>query len=141
MSSRIVGINLGVTSEHVTCISNGDEKPSKKTIRFSYLSQDELDKLCAQTKRESGTQLVHFIREATGMSWFLLALHAKKMGHSISKVKAQSMSTLRRFSRRHCKSDYLNARTLARTSLIDAQSLQEIQLTDATTFALKRASR
>ena len=77
MNSCMVGIDLGVTSEHVACISDGDGKPSKKTIRFS---------------------------------------------------------------RRHCKSDNLDATTLVRASLIDAQSLQEIQLTDAITFALKRAS-
>ena len=77
MNSCVVSIDLGVTSEHVACISDGDGKPSKKTIRFS---------------------------------------------------------------RRHCKSDNLDATTLVRASLIDAQSLQEIQLTDATTFALKRAS-
>ena len=35
MNSCVVGIDLGVTSEHVACISDGDGKPSKKTIRFS----------------------------------------------------------------------------------------------------------
>jgi len=51
------------------------------------------------------------------------------------------MSTLRKFSKRHRKSDHLDAKTLVGAPLIDSQSIKEIQLTDAKTFALKRACR
>lgn len=52
MNSRIVGINLGVTSEHVTCISDGDEKPSKKTIRFSPIPRRAGQAMCLSKERK-----------------------------------------------------------------------------------------
>lgn len=56
MNSYRVGIDLGVTSEHVGCISDGNGKLSKKTIRFS-LSQDELDK--------QGEEFLNYLKHLT----------------------------------------------------------------------------
>lgn len=140
MNCCMIGVDLGVTSKHVACVSNGEGKPSKKTVSFS-LTQEELDRLCAKAKEEAGGKSVHFICEATAMSWFPLALYAHKEGYSISKIKSQSMSSLRRFSQRYRKSDSLDAKTLVRALLVDVESVREIQLADAETFALKRACR
>jgi len=135
-----VGVDLGVTSEHVACIDGGEGGSSHKTVKVSLI-QEDLDKLCAIAKEKSGKESVHFICEATGMSWYLLALYAKKMRHSISRIKSHSMSTLRKFSKRKRKSDRLDAQTLVKAPLIDKDSLQGIKLPDALVLALKRACR
>jgi len=135
-----IGIDLGVTSEHVACVDGEEGDLSNRTMKIP-LTKEDLDRLCARAKEKTGSESIHFICEATGMSWFPLALYAKKMGHCISKIRSHSMATLRRFSKRKRKSDHLDARILVKAPLIDEDSLQEIQLPDALTFALKRACR
>jgi len=135
-----IGIDLGVTSKHVACVDDEEGNLSNRIMKIS-LTKEDLDRLCARAKEKTGSESIQFICEATGMSWFPLALYAKKMGHCISKIRSHSMATLRRFSKRKRKSDHLDAKILVKAPLIDEDSLQEIQLPDALTFALKRTCR
>jgi len=87
-----------------------------------------------------GTKL-RFICEPTSMSWFPLAVYARRHGDEIMRVKAQKSHALRKYYSRHSKNDKLDARVLAMMPVVDKGSVEELYLPDRLTNALDRRCR
>lgn len=136
-----IGVDLGVTAKHHAEIKNseGIEVCSPVTFAgtkkgFDMVSEHALENV------DEGTKL-RFICEPTSMSWFPLAVYAKRNGHEIMRVKAQKSHDLRKYYSRHTKSDKLDAKALAMMPIVDRESIEEVYLPDKITNALDRRCR
>jgi len=105
-------------------------------------AKEGLDQLREKVLKQGGrgTKL-RFICEPTSMSWFPLAVYARRHGDEIIRVKAHKSHALRRYYSRHSKSDKLDPRALAMMPVVDGGSVEELYLPDRMTNALDRRCR
>jgi transposase len=66
---------------------------------------------------------------------------AKKRGHAVYRVKSEKVSDLRKYYKKHTKTDRIDADTLAKIPLVDYDSLYEVELPQADLQALNRMVR
>jgi transposase len=90
---------------------------------------------------ENRLNTIRIICEPTSMMWFPLAVAAKKRGHSVYRVKSEKVSDLRKYYKKHTKTDRIDADTLAKIPIVDEDSLYEVELPSAGHTALNRMVR
>jgi transposase len=74
-----------------------------------------------------GTRLA-VVFEPTGPAWMPIAVFFARRGHAVYRVSSARASDLRKFLRRHAKSNGTGAETLARMPLADPGGLQQLEL-------------
>jgi transposase len=136
-----VGIDLGVTSKHKAVIINESDGEICGSISFmgTKAGFDELSKYALRGAPKDTN--LRFICEATGMSWFPLAIYGKQHNCQVVRVKNQRSHDLRKYYSKHKKNDSLDAKVLANLPRIDRDCLQEVYLPDKVTYALDRRCR
>jgi transposase len=87
-----------------------------------------------------GTRLA-VVFEPTGPAWMPIAVFFAARGHDVYRVSSAKAADLRRFLRRHAKSNGIDAETLARIPLADPGGLQRLELPGADAAALDRRVR
>ena len=70
-----------------------------------------------------------------------IAVLVARRGHAVFRVSSAKAADLRRFLRRHAKSNGIDAETLARMPLADPRGLQQLELPNAGAAALGRRVR
>jgi len=88
----------------------------------------------------AGTTLA-VVFEPTGPAWLPIAVFFAARGHAVHRVSSAKAADLRRFLRRHAKSNGIDAETLARIPLADPGGLQRLELPGAAAAALDRRVR
>src|SRR5216683_678063 len=88
----------------------------------------------------AGTVL-EVIFEPTGPAWFPIAVFFSARGHRVFRVSSAKASDLRKFFRKHAKSNGIDADTLARLPLVDPAGLRQLELAEAGAAALDRRVR
>ncbi|HUK73290.1 MAG TPA: hypothetical protein VLW50_31830, partial [Streptosporangiaceae bacterium] len=73
-----------------------------------------------------GTRLA-VIFEPTGPAWLPIAVFFARRGHAVYRVSSAKTADLRRFLRRHAKSNGIDAETLARLPLAGPRGLAELE--------------
>ena len=136
-----VGVDLGVTAKHHAEVIDSEGIKVCSSVRFpgtkegfDMMSQHVLQHVNEEVK-------LRFICEPTSMSWFPLAVYAKRNGHEMMRVKAQKSHDLRKYYSRHSKSDKLDAKALAIIPIVDRESIEDVYLPDKVTNALDRRCR
>jgi transposase len=137
---RLVGIDLGITSAHTVRVLAGDgglvcRRKAVPTVE----SLGEVEQ-AALAGAAAGTRL-EVVVEPTGPAWLPIAVFFSARGHTVYRVSSAKAHDLRRFLRRHAKSNGIDADTLARLPLVDPAGLQPLQLPDAARAALDRRVR
>ena len=79
--------------------------------------------------------------EPTGPAWMPIAVFFARRGHRVYRVSSAKAADLRRFLRRHAKSNGIDAETLARMPLADPGGLQQLELPGPDAAALDRRVR
>src|ERR1022692_4829658 len=79
--------------------------------------------------------------EPPGRACVRAALFSPRRGHAVFRVSSAKAADLRRFLRRHAKSNGIDAETLARLPLADPRGLQPLELPGADAAALDRRVR
>jgi transposase len=87
-----------------------------------------------------GTRLA-VVFEPTGSAWLPIAVFFARREHAVYRVSSAKAADLRRFLRRHAKSNGIDAETLARIPLADPGGLQPLELPGAAAAALDRRVR
>lgn len=135
-----IGIDLGIKAKNRAQIR--DENGQKIGPNYSfYTSKKSLDELCAKAQATNPEAKIRLIMEPTGMAWFPIAVYGKTHNHSVVRAKAQKVKDLRNFYGRNKKYDRLDTHTLTMLPIVDRESIQEIYLAKAKTFALARRCR
>lgn len=136
-----IGVDLGVTAKHHAEIINSEGIKVCSSTTFPG-TKEGFDMMSTRALQHSAEGVkLRFICEPTSMSWFPLAVYAKRHGHEIMRVKTQKSHALRKYYSKHSKSDKLDAKALAMMPIVDRESLEEVHLPDKVTNALDRRCR
>lgn len=138
MNFVYAGVDLGVTSNHKTTVLNGMGKKIKSALSFgtSTKEYDAFINHCLSGQPSNIT--IKAICEPTGMAWFPLAQYLISRNHKVYRVKSEKVSDLRKYYKKHTKTDAIDSETLAKMPIVDEDSLYEVYLPDAKTHALDR---
>ena len=79
--------------------------------------------------------------EPTGPAWMPIAVFFAGRGHHVYRVSSAKAADLRKFLRRHAKSNGIDAETLARMPIADPGGLQQLELPGPEAAALDRRVR
>jgi len=137
---RLVGIDLGIASRHSVRVLEAD---GRAVCRSSCVpAAESLARLeqAALAGAPEGTRLA-VVFEPTGPAWLPIAVFFARRGHDVYRVSSAKAADLRRFLRRHAKSNGIDAETLARIPLADPGGLQPLELPGANAAALDRRVR
>ncbi len=140
MQRRIVGIDLGIATDHTVVVL--DEQGRQLARRRAEPTRTSLEALevTALSGAAPGLRL-EVVMEATGAAWLPVAVFFAERGHRVCRVSSQKASDLRRYFRRHHKSNRIDALTLARMALLEGEVLAEIELPRGEAARLDREVR
>jgi hypothetical protein len=79
--------------------------------------------------------------EPTGMAWFPVAVFLIRNGVTVYLVNSQQVADLRKYFKKHAKSDRIDARVLAKLPLVDEEKLHRLELSSAETLACQRGCK
>jgi len=138
MTYVFAGVDLGVTSNHKSTVLNAFGKKTNPLISFGT-SRKEFDRFIYHclSNQPQGT-IIKSIFEPTNMAWFPFAQYLVSKGHKVFRVKSEKASDLRKYYKKHTKTDAIDSETLAKMPFVDGDSLYELYLPDAKTHALDR---
>ena len=140
MESRIIGIDLGVTSAHTACVVDGTGGViCKRQARPTLESLSALEQ-AALVGAEPNTQL-SVVMEPTGAAWLPVAVFFIRRGHLVYRVSSAKASDLRKFLVRHAKTNAIDALTLAKIPFIDHKALIPLELAEGPAASLRRRVR
>src|SRR5216683_1285954 len=137
---RLVGIDLGIASQHTVRVLDGDGNLVKAARCVPAVASLTVLEQAALAGTPAGTVL-EVIFEPTGPAWFPIAVFFSARGHRVFRVSSAKASDLRKFFRKHAKSNGIDADTLARLPLVDPAGLRQLELAEAGAAALDRRVR
>jgi len=114
---RLVGIDLGIASEHTVRVLDGRggevcRRRARPTVESLTAVQT-----AALAGAPPGVRL-EVVIEPTGPAWLPIAVFFLTRGHRVFRVSSAKAADLRRFLSRHAKSNGIDADTLARLPLL-----------------------
>ncbi len=137
---RTIGIDLAVRAEHRAVVVDERGEYVTPVVPF-HTAPVELDRLLAQARASAPGCALQAVMEATAMSWFPVAVYLHRQGVRVYVVNSQQVADLRRYYKRHAKSDRIDARVLARLPLVNPDQLHPLHLAPATALACQRGCR
>ena len=137
---RTIGIDLAVRAEHRAVVADEQGNFVTSVLTF-HTAPAELDRLLAQARANAPGCELQAVMEATGMSWFPVAVYLHQQEVGVYVVNCQQVADLRRYYKRHAKSDRIDARVLARLPLVNPDQLHPLHLATATALACQRSCR
>lgn len=137
---RTMGIDLAVRAEHRAVVADEQGEYVTPVVKF-HTAPVELDRLLAQARASAPGCELQAVMEATAMSWFPVAVYLHRQGVRVYVVNSQQVADLRRYYKRHAKSDRIDARVLARLPLVNPDQLHPLHLATATALACQRGCR
>ena len=137
---RIIGLDLGIASEHTARVLNGEGKVVAK--RKAVPTTESLSALegAALDGAPPGTML-EVVMEPTGPAWLPIAVFFISRGHRVFRVPSAKAHDMRRYFSRNAKSNSIDADALAKLAIIDPDGLRSLVLAGADEAALDRRVR
>ena len=124
---RLIGVDLGIASEHTVRVLRGDgSEVARRRARPTVESLAAVES-AALAGAPAGTRL-EVVMEPTGPAWLPVAVFFTARGYRVFRVASAKAADLRRFLSRHAKSNGIDADTLARLPLLAPESLQPLEL-------------
>ncbi len=138
---RTIGIDLAIRRDHKAVVA--DEQGRFLTPVLSLSTQAQaLDWLLARAREGAPAGPLQVVMEPTGLAWFPLAVYlARQEQVTIYLVNSRQVADLRRFYKRHAKSDRIDARVLARLPSVNPDKLHPLVLPTAAATACQRGCR
>lgn len=133
--SRYVGMDLGLGAAHEAAVLEGANRRGKP-FAVEVSRQGFEDLLRRATEDHDGP--VKIVVEPTGLAWVPVAAYMSAAGHQVYMAKPQKSSDLRKFLKRHTKTDEVDAETNARLPQVDPQGVHELRLPVPDQMALQR---
>jgi len=133
------GIDIGLEAKHVASVLGVNGMPLQaKTVKFSS-DPDELEALVSRYAPDIETRKdITVSMEPTGNAWVLLSAFFRVKGFRVFLVKTQKSYDLRRFIKRHTKTDSLDAKALAKLPFIFPEDMNEYVPPSKESSALER---
>jgi transposase len=127
MQRRIVGLDLGVATDHTAVIldQTGAEL-GRRRVRPTRASLEALRAAALAGAQADIT--VEVVIEPTGPAWRPVAVFFAATGDVVYRVSSQKAADLRRYYRRHHKTNRIDATTLARIAILEGEALRPVEL-------------
>lgn len=140
MQRRIVGLDLGVATDHTAVVL--DESGRELARRRVQPTRANLEALrTVALAGAEGQTVVEVVMEPTGPAWLPVAVFFGAAGDRVYRVSSQRASDLRRYFRRHHKTNRIDATTLARMAIVEGDALRPVELARGDAAALDREVR
>jgi transposase len=137
---RTIGIDLGVKGEHKAVIV--DESGRAITPLISLRSEPQsLERLLSLAQEGNPDRQVQAVMEPTGMAWLPVAVFLIRQGVTAYLVNSQQVADLRRYYKKHAKSDRIDARVLSKLPLVSPDSLHPLELAGRVAQACQRGCK
>jgi len=137
---RVIGIDLGVTSEHKAIIV--DERGRYRSPVLKVPAEPPaLERLLAEARRENPEEEIVAVMEPTGMAWLPVAVYLIRQGVIVYLVNSQQVADLRRYFKKHAKSDRVDSRVLAKLPLVSNEKLHRLELQPGQVLACQRGCK
>ncbi len=110
----IIGMDLAIKNVHKAVIADETGRFVSKVIEFATDVRD-LEQLLIQARGQDDQEGIKVVMEPTGMAWFPIAAYfARQPNVTAYLVNTHQVADLRRFYKRHAKSDRIDGRLLTR---------------------------
>lgn len=143
MSKKLftVGIDLALTGKHkAAIIGGGNEKPHY--LRPFYSQPDELSSMLEHVRKYAGPDArIEFIMEPTSYAWYPVTRWLVARGYKVYLVRPEKVADLRRFLKKHAKTDNIDGKTLAMLGLYNKEDLYPARLLDDAHMSCDRLCR
>lgn len=137
---RTIGIDLGITSAHTAVVVDAAGNPlARRQVRPTLESLCALEE-AALAGGDCSTSL-RIVIEPTGAAWLPVAVFFIRRGHVVYRVSSAKASDLRKFFKRHAKTNQIDALTLAKMPLVDSDCLIPLELAEGAASSLNRRVR
>lgn len=140
MDRRLVGMDLGIASAHTAVVLDGSGTVVARRRAYPTVESFAMLEAAALADAAPGTRL-EVVIEPTGPAWLPVAVWFTRRGHVVYRVSSQKAADLRRFLKRHAKSNGIDALTLAKLPLIDPDGLRPVDLAEGPAASLDRRVR
>lgn len=138
---RTIGMDLAITSAHKAVVVNEQNRFVTPILRCATQA-DELQALFARAREGAAAdEPLQVVMEPTGMAWFPVAVYCRRQGVAVVLPNSQEVADLRRYYRRHAKSDRIDARVLGHLPWVNPEATHVLQLPSAATLACQRACK
>ena len=137
---RTIGIDLGVKGEHKAILADEGGRYVSPLLTCRT-EPGSLARLLELTGEGNGDQELQAVMEPTGMAWFPLAVFLIRQGVRVYLVNSQQVADLRRYYKKHAKSDRIDARVLSKLPLVSQECLHQLDLAGATALACQRGCK
>ncbi len=138
---RIIGLDLAITSAHKAVVMSESGKfltPVFQVTTWPEALAGLLER--AREGVEASSPLV-VVMEPTGLAWLPVAVYLMLHEVTVYLVNSQQVADLRRFYKKHAKSDRIDARVLAKLYVVAPEKLHALRLPPAGVYALQRACK
>jgi transposase len=135
-----MGIDLGVSGQHRAVLVDERGNYVSRVLKLST-DTESLDRLLNQAHRNNGDGQLQAVMEPTGMAWFPVAVYLIRMGVTVYLVNSQQVADLRRYFKKHAKSDRIDCRVLAKLPLVDSDKLHPLELHGSVALACQRGCK
>lgn len=138
---RIIGLDLALTAEHKALLADARGQPLAPILRLRTTVSD-LERLFQRAREGSAPdEPVLLIMEPTGMAWFPVAVVAQRHQVTVHLVNSQQVADLRRYYKKHAKSDRIDVRVLVKLAVLSPEKLHPLTLPAASLFACQRGCK
>lgn len=137
---RTIGIDLAIKGNHVAagCDAQGTFI-RKKPFRFDQTLEGFESLIETFIEPDTQSENIHFIMEATSNVWIPISSYLISRGFRVYTVKTQKVSDLRKFLKKYTKSDFNDAKALARQPFVDdTEQMNQLVLPSRDIYTLKR---
>jgi transposase len=138
---RIIGLDLAITSPHKAIVM--DEAGNRLTPVLELTTwASELAGLLQRARAGAAADLpLVVVMEPTGLAWVPVAIYLLLNHVLVYLVNSQQVADLRRFYKKHAKSDRIDAYVLAKLYLVAREKLHPLVLPTAEMLVLQRACK
>ena len=137
---RTIGIDLAVQAAHKAVVADEQGHYVTPVLKF-HSRPNDLDNVLDRARDGATTDALQAVMEPTGMAWFPVAVYFVRHGVTTYVVSSQQVADLRRYYKRHAKSDRIDARVLARLPLVNPDKLYPLRLPSAIALACQRGCK
>lgn len=142
MKTRIIGIDLAVTSAHKAIVLDQADNAYVSPVLLFHTDPADLDRVL-ETARGGASEPLRLVAvlEATAMAWYGVGQYLDRHNVEVYRVNGQQVASLRRVYQRHAKSDRIDSRVLARLPLVAPESLHRCYFPSGPQMTLQRVCR
>jgi len=137
---RTIGIDLSVKGEHKAVVVDEGGRYVSPVLTCSTQA-NSLEGLLAEAQRDNEDGQLQAVMEPTGMAWFPVAVYLMRQGVIVYLVNSQQVADLRRYFKKHAKSDRVDCRVLAKLPLVSDEKLHQLEPASAVGLGCQRGCK